>query len=90
MCILFIFFAVLHQIPLAFLHHLVFFLNPRRPSRSSNLVPRLAVVGVTLWLSSRTASSLNKKYFDYDYAFPPMESHHRKGPCRTRDRGVFS
>lgn len=39
-----------------------------RPFRSSNLVPRLAVVGGVLPLSSRTASSLKKKYLDYDYA----------------------
>ena len=30
-----------------------------------------------------------QKYLDYDYAFPPKESNHRKGPCRARD-GVFS
>ena len=34
-----------------------------RPSRSSNLMPRLAVVGVVLPLSSRTASSRKQKYF---------------------------
>lgn len=32
-----------------------------RPSRSSNLVPRLAVVGVALLLSSRTARSRKTK-----------------------------
>lgn len=26
-----------------------------------------------------------QKYLDYDYAFPPKESNHRKGPCRARD-----
>lgn len=55
------FFAVSHRIPCLVFLHLIFFKDPRRPSRSSNLVPRLAVVGVALWLSSRTASSLNKK-----------------------------
>ena len=33
----------------------------RRPSRSSNLVPRLAVVGVVLPLSSRTAAAGKQK-----------------------------
>lgn len=37
-----------------------------RPSRNSNLVPRLAVVGGVLPLSSRTAAAVNKKYLDYD------------------------
>ena len=32
----------------------------RRPFRSSNLVPRLAVVGGVLPLSSRTAAAVNK------------------------------
>ena len=32
----------------------------RRPSRSSNPVPRLAVVGGVLPLSSRTAAAVNK------------------------------
>lgn len=35
--------------------------NPRRPSRSSNLVPRLAVVGSVLPLSSQTAGSQQTK-----------------------------
>lgn len=51
--------------------------NPRRPSRNSNLVPRLTVVGVVLPLSSRTAAASKQKYLDYD-VFPPMESNHRK------------
>lgn len=34
-----------------------FVVSCRRPSRSSNLVPRLAVVGVVLPLSSRTAAT---------------------------------
>lgn len=33
----------------------------RRPSRNSNLVPRLAVVGVVLPLSSRTAAAGKQK-----------------------------
>lgn len=37
--------------------------SPRRPSRSSNLVPRLAVVGVALLLSFADRSSLKTKYF---------------------------
>ena len=41
---------------------------PCRPSRSSNLVPRLAVVGVVLPLSSRTAAAGNKNTSDYDVA----------------------
>ena len=48
-----------------------------RPSRSSNLMPRLTVVGVVLPLSSRTAAASKQKYLDYD-VFPPMESNHRK------------
>ena len=32
----------------------------RHPSRSSNLVPRLSVVGGVLPLSSRTAAAVNK------------------------------
>lgn len=35
--------------------------SPRRPSRSSNLVPRLAVVGVALPLSSQTAAAGKQK-----------------------------
>ena len=31
------------------------------------------------------SSLKTKKYFDYDYKIPPMESDHRKGPCRARD-----
>lgn len=51
-----------------------------RPSRSSDLVPRLAVVGVALPLSFADRSSMKTKYFiDYDYELPPMESNHRKG-----------
>ena len=34
--------------------------NLRRPSRNSNLVPRLAVVGGVLPLSSRTTAAVNK------------------------------
>lgn len=33
------------------------------------------------------SSLKTKKYFDYDYKIPPMESDHRKGPCRARDGG---
>ena len=39
----------------------------RRPSRNSNLVPRLAVVGVAL-LAILTDRPQLKKYSDYDYA----------------------
>lgn len=50
------------------------------PFRSSNLVPRLAVVGVALPLSFADRSSRKTKYFiDYDYELPPVESNHRKG-----------
>lgn len=38
-----------------------------RPSRSSNLVPRLAVVGVVLLaILADRSSRKTKKYFDYD------------------------
>ena len=50
-----------------------------RPSRSSDLVPRLAVVDVVLLAILADHSSQQKKYLDYDYVFPPMESNHRKG-----------
>ena len=50
-----------------------------RPSRSSNLVPRLAVVGSVLLAILTDCSSRKQKYSDYDYVFPPMESNHRKG-----------
>lgn len=40
-----------------------YFIIFSRPSRSSDLVPRLAVVGVALWLSSRTASSRKQNTF---------------------------
>lgn len=39
-----------------------------------------AVVGVALLAILTDHSSLKtKKYFDYDYKIPPMESDHRKG-----------
>ena len=37
--------------------------NPRRPFRSSNLVPRLAVVGGVLLAILTDRSSLKQKYF---------------------------
>lgn len=50
-----------------------------RPSRSSKLVPRLAVVGVALPLSSQTAAAGKQNTLtDYDYELPPVESNHRK------------
>lgn len=50
-----------------------------RPFRSSNLVPRLRRGGrcAAAILADRS-SRKTKKYFDYDYKIPPMESNHRK------------
>ena len=46
-----------------------------------------AVVGVALLAILTDHSSLKtKKYFDYDYKIPPMESDHRKG-CAGRGMG---
>lgn len=40
--------------------------NPRRPSRSLNLVPRLAVVDGVLLAILTDCSSRKQKYLDYD------------------------
>ena len=64
--------------------------NPRRPSRNSNLVPRLAVVGGVLLLSSRTAAAANKNTLDYDMCSRRW-SRTTARPCRARDGvGVIS
>ena len=62
-----------------------------RPSRSSNLVPRLAVVGGVLLAILTDRSSLKQKYFRLWCMFPPMESNHRKAmPGAGWSRGDFS
>ena len=55
------------------LMHLVIILPPVssvdvncRPSGSLNSVPRLAVLGGVLLLSSRTAAAVTKQYLDYE------------------------
>ena len=49
-----------------FIVFVIVFVFSCRPFRGSNLVPRLAVVGVVLPLSSRTAAAVNKNTLDYD------------------------
>ena len=62
-----------------------------RPFRSSNLVPRLAVVGGVLLAILTDRSSLKQKYFRLWCMFPPMESNHRKAmPGAGWSRGDFS
>lgn len=57
-----------------------------RPFRNSNLVPRLCRGGRCGCRYPRgPQQQLNKKYSDYDYAFPPKGSNLRKRPCRARD-----
>ncbi len=55
-----------------------------RPSRSSNLVPRLAVVGVVLLAILTDCSSLKQKYLDYDVCSRRW-SRTTARPCRARD-----
>ena len=62
MCILFIY------LPFSAIFSVYFFvILPCRPSRSSNLVPRLAVVGGVLLAILTDRSSRKQKYLDYDY-----------------------
>ena len=59
------------------------FVSPCRPSRSSNLVPRLAVVGVVLLAILTDRSSLKQKYLDYDVV-PADGFEPPQGPFRVR------
>lgn len=60
-----------------------------RPSKNSNLVPRLCRGGRCAAAILTDHSSLKtKKYFDYDYKIPPMESDHRKG-LAGRGKGII-
>ena len=57
-----------------------FVVSCRRPSRSSNLMPRLKRGGRCAAAILADRSNLKTKYFiDYDYELPPVESNHRKG-----------
>ena len=62
----------------------------RRPFRSSNLVPRLAVVGGVLLAILADRSSRKQKYLDYDMCSRRW-SRTTARPCRARDGvGVIS
>ena len=60
-----------------------------RPSRSSDLVPRLAVVGVVLLAILADHSSRKQKYLDYDVA-PADGVEPPQRPCRAQERDYLS